>query len=33
MTPMSRLRLGIAVGQAALTAAEVNRPALEDGEP
>jgi P27 family predicted phage terminase small subunit len=32
MTPLSRLRLGIAVGQAALTAAEVNRLALKDGE-
>ena len=30
MTPMARLRLGIAVGQAALTAAEVNRLALGD---
>jgi hypothetical protein len=33
MTTLSRLRLGIAVGQAALTAAEVNRLALEEGEP
>ncbi len=32
MTPLSRLRLGVAVGQAALTAAEVNRLALGDGE-
>jgi P27 family predicted phage terminase small subunit len=32
MTPLSRLRLGIAVGQAALTAAEVNRLALEAAE-
>jgi P27 family predicted phage terminase small subunit len=32
MTPMARLRLGIAVGQAALTAAEVNRLALENGD-
>jgi P27 family predicted phage terminase small subunit len=30
MTPMGRLKLGIAVGQAKLTAAELNR-ALEDG--
>jgi len=29
MTPLARLRLGIASGQAALTAAEVNRLALE----
>ena len=32
MTPMSRLRLGIAVGQAALTAAEVNRLAMGEGD-
>jgi hypothetical protein len=32
MTPLSRLRLGIAVGQVGVDGGRVNRPALEDGE-